>query len=559
MHVFNRLNTFLIFLLLSNLVWSNDQVSILVIDAENEARLEDGISLESSTSILVDTLSHYTIEDVATSSQFTPLSQFKFSSKYERGKYQYWLKFELKNSLPDSMSVSFFCGNFDSLRIYENRHLMDEFGKMVLGEDKNTSQLVNASVLQLGAFTETEFIVKMSNSPGIPRHIEPIIINEKSLMLDLFLQSSDQWYVLYIQFGALIIMLIYFIIQLCLRRSRHLLFYTSYVFFMFIYLTRSVFMSHPTLQIYPPGFFDYYYYAVVTMAVLISYIYFIRQIIIDLDIEDPVILKILKVITVIALCWFATDRILLLVDYTLAWKFSNIFHVISMAFYILIAAYFVNMQHPTLRLIGFGTLLLNLFFLVIIIIKINYSFTDTKFGTWMNPSTCLVVLIELFIFIIAIKKLDVATEKEQKQLLQKITTEKNAFIGASAVVKRDQIDQDDNEFLNNLNDIIEKQMENPQFNATKLYQLLGTNHVSLNKKLKDLTGSSAHQYIHQKKMQYSKHLVLHSTKSISEIAFQIGLNDSAYFSKVFKKTFGHPPSHFRKQLKNHPHFQNLPA
>ncbi len=524
-------------------------------------QLNTGIDLIPFADILVDSFNNYAIGEVTRSSEFVPLETFEFDSKYIRGRYAYWMRFSIENTLEDTVKFSFFCGKFDSLILFKQSSLEDQFGKMVKSNQnqKNQSNLVNASIIQLSPHESSAYYIRIRNSPGIPRYISPIIIYEKALLLNLLIASNDRWYILYFELGALLIMVLYFFTQLLLKRSKLLLYYTSYLLFMLIHLSRSILMSHPTGQFYPPRFYDYFFYAIITMAVLLSYIQFIKCAIVNIYPNKTRFINILNLTILCACLWFFLDRILLFYDYTVAWKFSNIFHLLSMIFYFSISIQILKLKHAILSIIACGTLILNIYFLLLIILKIIYPYTDSLLGSWINPATCLVVLIELFLFIIAIKKMEALDTLNTKAVLKNLTQEKEALLDAVLNSNIERRQEEDQHFINTIDVLITKNMNNNQFNATQLYHLLGTNHVTLNKKLKELLDMSTHQYIQHKKLEYSKQLVLKSNQSFSEIAYQIGLNDSTYFSKLFKKKFGKSPSSFRKQLKNQPQFQNLPS
>ena len=53
-------------------------------------------------------------------------------------------------------------------------------------------------------------------------------------------------------------------------------------------------------------------------------------------------------------------------------------------------------------------------------------------------------------------------------------------------------------------------------------------------------------YIRNKRMQKAAELLLHSSFTISEICYQVGYEDTSYFSRLFVKTFQHSPSEYRK-------------
>ena len=180
---------------------------------------------------------------------------------------------------------------------------------------------------------------------------------------------------------------------------------------------------------------------------------------------------------------------------------------------------------------------MNGFFLAVIIFKVFIPYSDTILGAWIHPATCCVVLMEILCFIVAIKRLEKLEQQTYKTQIFTFQKERETFWSSMIQNNKVRMVKEQDSFLNRLDDIIKSHMDDPQFNANQLYQILGTNHVSLNKKLKDLTAMSTHQYIQSKKLAYSKKLVLQTEQSFSEIAYSIGLNDPAYFSKLFKKKY----------------------
>lgn len=64
--------------------------------------------------------------------------------------------------------------------------------------------------------------------------------------------------------------------------------------------------------------------------------------------------------------------------------------------------------------------------------------------------------------------------------------------------------------------------------------------------LKKETGKNTQEHIHLKLIADSKHLLLATNKSISEIAYMFGYSSPQYFSKVFKKHTNLSPSEFRE-------------
>ncbi len=62
------------------------------------------------------------------------------------------------------------------------------------------------------------------------------------------------------------------------------------------------------------------------------------------------------------------------------------------------------------------------------------------------------------------------------------------------------------------------------------------------------TGMTLSQYIHQVRILRSIYLILNTTRSITQIAADVGFKDANYFSKVFRKRTGLTPTEYRKQI-----------
>lgn len=77
--------------------------------------------------------------------------------------------------------------------------------------------------------------------------------------------------------------------------------------------------------------------------------------------------------------------------------------------------------------------------------------------------------------------------------------------------------------------------------------LLNISSVYLNEIVKSATGMSVSRYIQNEIILQAKRLLIHSNDSIQEIADRLGINDYAYFSKLFTKSTGISPSSFRKE------------
>lgn len=83
------------------------------------------------------------------------------------------------------------------------------------------------------------------------------------------------------------------------------------------------------------------------------------------------------------------------------------------------------------------------------------------------------------------------------------------------------------------------------FYADKLFM----SERNLNIVCQEVMQQSAGEIIETRKLTEAKNLLINSNKNIAEIGFEIGYNEKAYFSKVFKRKTGQTPTAFRREMK----------
>lgn len=72
---------------------------------------------------------------------------------------------------------------------------------------------------------------------------------------------------------------------------------------------------------------------------------------------------------------------------------------------------------------------------------------------------------------------------------------------------------------------------------------------NLNLICRSILQRSVSEIIETRKLTEAKNLLMHTDKTISEIGFELGYNEKAYFTKVFKKKAGVTPSEFRNEMR----------
>lgn len=77
--------------------------------------------------------------------------------------------------------------------------------------------------------------------------------------------------------------------------------------------------------------------------------------------------------------------------------------------------------------------------------------------------------------------------------------------------------------------------------------LLNITPLYLNEVVKEITGFSASHWIQQEIILEAQRLLYYTNLDIKQIAFQLGYDDHAYFSRFFKKNTGNTASQFRER------------
>ncbi len=108
---------------------------------------------------------------------------------------------------------------------------------------------------------------------------------------------------------------------------------------------------------------------------------------------------------------------------------------------------------------------------------------------------------------------------------------------------------EDDKFLKNAMDCIEKNITNPNFSVEELSSNLNLSRVSLYKKLLMLTGKTPVDCIRTIRLKRAVQLLQKSKLSIANVAYEVGFNNAAYFAKVFKEEFGVLPSEYVSRMK----------
>ena len=110
-----------------------------------------------------------------------------------------------------------------------------------------------------------------------------------------------------------------------------------------------------------------------------------------------------------------------------------------------------------------------------------------------------------------------------------------------AVNSRDEI------FLENLKNLLEENLADPDFQKNQLAAGLGVSGKQMDRKLNALTGNASGQFIRLFRLKRAADLLKEGAGNVTEICFSVGFQNTSHFAKVFKDTFGLSPKDYQNQ------------
>ena len=105
-------------------------------------------------------------------------------------------------------------------------------------------------------------------------------------------------------------------------------------------------------------------------------------------------------------------------------------------------------------------------------------------------------------------------------------------------------DDNDRKKLLDAKELLTARIDNPP-TLSELSKLVSLNEYKLKKGFKELNGTTVFGYIKHIRMNLAKTLLLETTKTAKEIAYETGYGSPQHFSKAFKEQFGIAPNSIR--------------
>ncbi|GHA40311.1 sensor histidine kinase [Salinimicrobium marinum] len=112
-------------------------------------------------------------------------------------------------------------------------------------------------------------------------------------------------------------------------------------------------------------------------------------------------------------------------------------------------------------------------------------------------------------------------------------------------IEDDKLNTSDQEFLNQLNEAIDKNLHDQKFSVEELSSMFNISRVHLYRKVKAMLGLTVNEYINSQRLAKGRGLLEETDLNVSEIAYSVGYSSPGYFSTSFKNKYGVTPKKFR--------------
>ncbi len=101
-------------------------------------------------------------------------------------------------------------------------------------------------------------------------------------------------------------------------------------------------------------------------------------------------------------------------------------------------------------------------------------------------------------------------------------------------------------FIEKFRKLILDNITEENFSVVHICRALKISRTPLHNKIKALTGLSTTAFVRSIRLQKAKHLLQTTDLNVSEVGYEVGINNPAYFSRIYSEEFGEAPARTRK-------------
>jgi transcriptional regulator GlxA family with amidase domain len=137
---------------------------------------------------------------------------------------------------------------------------------------------------------------------------------------------------------------------------------------------------------------------------------------------------------------------------------------------------------------------------------------------------------------------EVMVSRIKNILAQQASLKKTFARKVEAVPTETAIQSNDQRFVQQALEIVEKNLSDPTFSVEGLSHALYMSRISVYKRLLSLTGKTPIEFIRSIRLDHAARLMEKSQLTVAEIAWEVGFNNPKYFTRHFKAAYNMLPS-----------------
>lgn len=117
----------------------------------------------------------------------------------------------------------------------------------------------------------------------------------------------------------------------------------------------------------------------------------------------------------------------------------------------------------------------------------------------------------------------------------------------SNTCSKESVSEVEKDFVDRFRSLVEKNLGNSELSVEDLGEQMGMSRVQLYRKIKVLTNYSPVELLRITRLKKASSLLASTSKTISEITYEVGFTSPSYFTKCYKDYFGENPSDLLKR------------
>lgn len=118
---------------------------------------------------------------------------------------------------------------------------------------------------------------------------------------------------------------------------------------------------------------------------------------------------------------------------------------------------------------------------------------------------------------------------------------------AADAVKSSMGSDSDSKMLERIIKVVNEHLSEADFGVDELCQEVGISRSQLHRKMKDLTGIGAGEFVRNIRLEQAARLLKETDMNVSQVAYAVGFSNLGHFSKIFRTHFGAYPSDYGAQ------------